>query len=350
VRADPIVVRRITGTASVILLVGLAAIGLDARFTTTGAYEVEAELGRAGAGLRQGTDVKVRGVNVGQVTEVRISDEGEATATLELEPDPPLPADVRPVVSPKTFLGEKQIELVVDGPLTEPFLAAGDRLRARDEDQPIEPVTVVDQIGHLLAEIDDDKLAAFFEALAAFDRDDAELFARGIDTGAELSEFLARTGPDQVERMGQAAAAFDALAAAGDDLTRVSRALPDAAAPLVEHQEQLRVALASITDFSATLGTFLRVEEPTISAALQVGDRIGAVVDPRLGEIGTMIHGIYRYSLMFGQQGGELTDGSEFALFRAFLGDAGQLAELCGQLPDELAAVAPGCLPGGGGP
>jgi phospholipid/cholesterol/gamma-HCH transport system substrate-binding protein len=349
VRADPTVARRILGTASAVLIVGLALVGLDARFTTPGAYEVEAELGRAGAGLRQGTDVKVRGVNVGRVTEVRIDDDGSASAVLELEPDPRLPEDVRPVVSPKTFLGEKQIELVVDGPLVEPYLEPGALITARAEDQPIEPVTVVSEIGELLAAVDDDKLAAFFEALAGFDTDDAEVFARGIDVGAELAAFLSRTGPEQVERMGQAAAAFDALAAAGDDLTRVSRALPDAAAPLVDNQQQLGVALDSITAFSGTLGTFLRVEEETIGAALRVGDRIGAVVDPRLGEIGTMIHGIYRYSLMFGQQGGELTDGSEFALFRAFIGDAGQLRELCEQLPDELAAVAPGCLPGGGG-
>jgi phospholipid/cholesterol/gamma-HCH transport system substrate-binding protein len=349
VRADPTVVRRILGTATAVLLVGLALVGLDARFTTPGAYEVEAELGRAGAGLRKGTDVKVRGVNVGQVTAVRIDDDGSASAVLELEPDPRLPEDVRPVVSPKTFLGEKQIELVVDGPLVEPYLEAGALISARLEDQPIEPVTVVSEIGQLLREVDDDKLAAFFEALAGFDGDDAEVFARGIDVGAELSEFLARTGPEQVERMGQAAAALDALAAAGDDLTRVSRALPDAAAPLVENQEQLGVTLDSITAFADTLGTFLRVEQDTIGAALRVGDRVGAVVDPRLGEIGTMIHGIYRYSLMFGQQGGELTDGSEFAFFRAFLGDAGQLRELCGQLPEELAAVAPGCLAGGDG-
>lgn len=348
-RADPTVARRIAGTASAILLVGLAAVGLDARFTTPGAYEVQAELGRAGAGLGQGTDVKVRGVRIGQVTRVDIDDDGAATATLELEPDPRLPAEVRPVVSPKTFLGEKQVELIADGPLAEPWLEAGARLEARAEDQPIEPVAVVDQIGHLLADIDDDKLAALFDAMAAFDLDDAELFARGIDSGAQLSEFLARTGPDQVERMGDAAAAFDAIADAGDDLTRVSRALPDAAAPLVDNREDLSATLDSVTALSEVLGPFLAVEEETFAASLAVGDRIGQVVDPRLGEIGTMVHGIYRYALMFGQQGGELNDGSEFAYFRAFLGDAGELLELCDQLPDELAAVAPACLPGGDG-
>ena len=344
---DPIVTRRILGTASAVLLLGLAMVGLDARFTTPDAYEVEAELGRAGAGLRQNTDVKVRGVNIGRVTDVRIDDRGAATATLELRRDPPLPADVRPVVSPKTFLGEKQVELLVDGPLAEPFLQAGDRLAVREDEQPVEPVAVVDQIGTLLADIDDEKVAALFAAMAAFDGDDAELFARGIDTGAELSAFLARTGPDQVERMGEAAAAFDALTATADDLTRVSDALPDAAAPLVHEREGLRATLDSATAFADTVGTFLRVEEPTISASLAVGDRIGAVVDPRLGELGSMVHGIYRYALMFGQQGGELDDGSEFAFFRAFLGDEGQLLELCEQLPDELVAVAPGCLSGG---
>ena len=346
-RADPIVVRRVVGTAAAVLLLGLLTVALEARFATPGAYEVTADLGRAGSGLRAGSDVKLRGVLVGRVAEVRLADDGAATARLELHPEPRLPADVVPVVTPKTFLGEKQVELRTDRELAEPYLEAGAVLAAPPELQPIEPVTVVDEIGTLLRDLDEQKLAAFFEAVAAFDHDDAETFGEGIDTGAQLAELLARTGPQQTERMGDAARALDALADASGELTRLAEQLPDGVAPLVDNRDALRETIDSVGPFAQTLGEFLRVEEDTIGAMFAVGDRIGAVVDPRLHEVGSMIHGIYRYSLMFGQAGGTLDDGSVFAYFRAFLGDEGQFLELCGQLPDELVDVAPGCTPGG---
>jgi ABC-type transporter Mla subunit MlaD len=315
VRADPVVVRRIVGTASVVLLVALLTLALDVRFTTAGAYEVEAELGRAGTGLRNGSDVKLRGVNVGRVSEVRIDDRGEVTAILELHPEPRLPDDVVPVVTPKMI--------------------------------PVEPVAVIDQLGRLVRDVDDHKLAAFIDALAAFDHDDADLFAEGIDTGAELAAFLSRTAPDQIDRMGDAARAMDALADASGELTRLAEALPEGVAPLVDNREALRATVDSVGPFAATFGEFLRIEEETFGQLLAVGDEIGAIVDPRMHEIGSMIHGIYRYSLMFGQHGGHLDDGGEFALFRAFIGEEGQFLLLCEQLPPELAEVAPGCIGGG---
>lgn len=346
-RADPVVVRRVVGTAAVVLLLGLATVALDLRFQTPGSYEVDAELGRAGSGLRAGTDVKVRGVNVGRVAEVLVADDGGITARLELEPEPRLPDDVVPVVTPKTFLGEKQVELRSDRSLEEPYLEAGDVLAAPPELQPVEPVAVIDDLGTLLRDIDDHELAAFFEAVAAFDHDDADRFGEGIETGAQLAAFLARTGPEQTARMGDAARALDALADAGGDLTRLAQQLPDGVAPLVDNRDALITTLESMGPFAETVGEFLRTEEETFGALLAVGDRIGAVVDPRLHEIGSMVHGIYRYSLMFGQAGGTLDDGSVFAYFRAFLGDEGQFLQVCDQLPDELVEVAPGCTAGG---
>lgn len=342
-RADPVVARRIVGTASAVLLLALLALALDVRFTTAGAYEVEAELGRAGTGLRSGSDVKLRGVNVGQVSEVRIDDTGAVTATIELRPEPRLPDDVVPVVTPKTFLGEKQVELRTDRRVEAPWLEAGQVLTTPGELVPTEPVAVIDQLGTLLRDVDDDKLAALIDALAAFDHDDAERFGEGIETGAELTAFLSRTAPDQLERMGDAARAMDALADTGGELTRLAEALPGGIAPLVDNREALTATIDSVGPFTATLGEFLRVEEETFGQLLAVGDELGAIVDPRMHQIGSMIYGLYRYSLAFGQHGGHLDDGSEFALFRAFIGEEGQFLLLCEQLPPQLAEAAPGC-------
>lgn len=345
-RADPIVVRRIVGTASVVLLLALSTLALEARFSTPGSYEVTAELGRAGAGLRAGSDVKLRGVLIGRVADVRVDDHGAAAATLELWPEPSLPDDVVPVVTPKTFLGEKQVELRTDRELAAPFLEEGAVLAAPAELQPIEPVAVVDQLGTLLEDIDEHRLAAFVDALAAFDHDDADRFAQGIETSAELAAFLTATADDQTARMGDATRALDALTEVSGDLTRLAEALPEGVAPIVDNQQALRDTVDSADAFAVTVGEFLEIEEEAFGALLAVGDEIGAVLDPRLHEIGSMVQGIYRYALTFGQAGGTLDDGSVFANFRAFVGEEGQLRLVCESLPDVLAVAAPGCRVG----
>ncbi len=103
--------RRIVGFTSALLLTALTLLAF--RVVTApspGSYEVEALLGRAGAGLGPGSDVKVRGAVVGEVVDLRYV-EGRAVATLLMEPEPRLPAELDLVVTAKTLLGEKQVEL-----------------------------------------------------------------------------------------------------------------------------------------------------------------------------------------------------------------------------------------------
>jgi phospholipid/cholesterol/gamma-HCH transport system substrate-binding protein len=110
---DPTLTRRIMGTAYAVLVLALSTVVLDLRYAPErGSYEVTAELGRAGSGVRQGTDVKVRGVAIGRVAAVDYVD-GVATARLTLDPEPRLPTadELDLVVTPKTLLGEKQIDI-----------------------------------------------------------------------------------------------------------------------------------------------------------------------------------------------------------------------------------------------
>lgn len=344
--ADRTVVRRISGTAAAVLLLAVLAVLVEVRTTTPGAYQVDAVLGRAGSGLASGGEVKLRGVVVGRVLSVATTERG-AVATLELRPEPRLPNDVRAAVSAKTLLGEKQLELRTASPLDPPYLAAGDTVHLEPGQEVVEVGAVIDGLAGFFAAVDPDSLAAFVDAAGAFDLDDAARFGEAIDTSAELSELLRRTGPDQVARFGDAADAFDALADAAPDLTALAHSLPGAVAPIVASRGDLRATSEALTRLAAELGPLLTTEEPTIRALLRAADEVGRVLDPRMAEIGRYLHGIYRYSVTFGQQGGPLTDGSEYALFRVFVGDAGQFGQLCEQLPDPLRDAAPGCAVAG---
>lgn len=347
---EPTLTRRILGASLAILLVGGGRLIADRATSVPGAYEVDVVLGAsAGSGLGPGSDVKLRGVRIGRVIEL-VLEGGTAVATLELEAEPSVPADVRPVVTAKTLLGEKQVELRHDGPLTGPFLADGDRVTVADGAEPTEVDVVVAELDRLFAELDPDRLAVLVEALGSFDRSDAETLGQGLDATRELAAFGARTGPAQIARLRELADVVETFADRAVDLDRISAALPDAVGVLADREADVAAAARALADFSTGLAELLEHEEARIDRLFRLSDTIGAVIDPRIPEIGRTVYGIYRYALVFGQHGGSLDDGTEHAWFRAFIGEEGSIERLCEGLPPELRDAAPGCArpPGDG--
>jgi phospholipid/cholesterol/gamma-HCH transport system substrate-binding protein len=317
---DPTLVRRIVGTATAVLVLAVSTVVLDARYAPpAGSYEVTAELGRAGSGVRQGTDVKVRGVRVGQVAETDYAD-GIATARLTLDPEPRLPVaeDITLVVTPKTLLGEKQIDLAFpEGSLGEgPYLEAGDRLVASRA--PTELTEAIDALEPFLAAIDPQDLATIVDTLGD-QRGEGEVIAENIELGQELAAFGARTAPETLDRFRAFTDVSDALTEAVPDLTRMSTELPEATAVLVERQEDLRRNLETLSRFSGNLTAFLEVEEAIISRFLRTSQPVGDVLERQQDQIGELLDGVFMYSRALGSGGLLLDDGSEWAPFRIFV-------------------------------
>ena len=74
-------------------------------------YRVEVPFDEA-TQLAQEADVRISGVSVGKVKAIELGDEGDAVATLELDPPyAPLPSDTMATLRAKTLLGETYVEL-----------------------------------------------------------------------------------------------------------------------------------------------------------------------------------------------------------------------------------------------
>jgi phospholipid/cholesterol/gamma-HCH transport system substrate-binding protein len=319
---DPVLVRRILGTASLVLVLGLGTLILDWRYSPPpGSYQVTAELGTAGSGVSKGTDVKVRGVTVGRVDGLRY-DEGVAYADLTLYPDPRLPASehLDLVVTQKTLLGEKQLELAFPDEVFEepPFLADGDTLVASRE--PTELSEVLDRFEPFLAAIDERDLATIVDVLGD-QRGEGEFIAENIELGQQLAAFGDRTSDDALARLSDFADVAEALEAAAPDLTRLNRTLPDATGLLVERQQDLRTNLEALSRFATTLDRFVETEGPVISRFLRTSQPVGDVLERQQDEIGSLVEGIALYMEALGRGGMLLDDGSEWAGFRIFIDD-----------------------------
>ena len=116
------------------LLLGAAGVALTLSFgfyvlTSLGGhpggpFQVSATFARVGQLLRVSGDVKMRGVQIGQVAKIQHLHNGAARVTLSLTPGLQIPEDVTATVTAKTLLGEKYVQLVdpahPDGRLLQP--------------------------------------------------------------------------------------------------------------------------------------------------------------------------------------------------------------------------------------
>lgn len=318
---DSVILRRIMGTASVVLLLALSYIGLKMRYAPpSDSYAVEAVLGRAGSGLTVGSDVKARGVRVGQVESLRYED-AQAVAVLRLDGEPrlPDPETLTLHVTAKTLLGEKQVTLEFpddrfDQP---PFLESGDTLVASKE--PTELQTVIDELVPFIQAMDSRDLGAIIDALGE-QRGEGERIAENIELGQELAAFADRTAEANLRNLAALADIAEAIRPRAGDINRFNDRIGEATRVLVERQADVRRNLEALDTFSATLGEFLRVEEDTLDRLYASGDVIGAVLERQAPHIGNLIDGLFKYVRELGHHGVPLNDGTEAALFRILIG------------------------------
>src|SRR4029077_11866391 len=101
-------------------MTGLIALTLFASLTVFGVYLgagklspkyfLHAQFSTAGQGLQNGSDVKIHGINVGQVTTVHLVD-GRAQVNMALHDGEKVPINSSATIRPKTLFGEKFVDI-----------------------------------------------------------------------------------------------------------------------------------------------------------------------------------------------------------------------------------------------
>jgi phospholipid/cholesterol/gamma-HCH transport system substrate-binding protein len=190
--------------AGAVALTGLMLTG-NLLQNSTNAF---AEFENCGQGLREGGDVKLRGVLVGRIGPLERVDEGDCRVRLDLFPESieQIPANSAAEIRAKTVFGEKWVELVYPDDPDSAHLAAGDVIPKERTVDPLEVETILDTGLPLLEAVDVEDLAAALEALAeGFDgqeEDAVTAIREGIRALRPLNEdrALLGEGVDQLKR------------------------------------------------------------------------------------------------------------------------------------------------------
>jgi phospholipid/cholesterol/gamma-HCH transport system substrate-binding protein len=337
--------------AGAIGLVLFLALGYTLFQVASGAwreeYMVSVELGELGQNLNTGNDVKIRGVRVGSITDVQITDSLTALVTMTMDPGYRVPEDSTFKVTGKTLLGEKQVEIHFDGPLDQgPYLVAGTVVS--DPDRVVEFEDVLATFADLLDEVDPDELAIVVEEfIAAFEGMGPEV-ARSIDEGARAASAFRGMMDDQIANNRNLSLVAEELGGRGQDFNRLGLAVEQGMPTISENQAQIRGLLDE-------LGAFARVVDATFRGTREEIDRMIVQGDP-------VLRLFYRYRVAFGdifptglgEYSSAFLDGTGYepesteadglaAYFQIFIDETKELEELCNNMPPELAAGMPGC-------
>jgi virulence factor Mce-like protein len=255
--------RRIQGLAFLVvlaLLLGLSVALYNKAFTDVAMVTLETDT--AGSQLQEASDVKVRGVIVGEVREVQADVEG-ATIQMAIKPEylDQIPADVSARLLPKTLFGERFVSLELPEQPSQERLADGDVIGQDRSENAIELQRVIDDTLPLLQALQPQDLAYTLGAIADAVRGRGESLGDNLVTTGEYFGQINTVMPELQEDISLLADFADTYDGAADDLLAVLDNLAVTNTTIVDQEEQLRRTFSVGSSASNTTAGFLETNE-----------------------------------------------------------------------------------------
>ncbi len=349
----------ISGLCAIVLVTSVATVGVKWAFGAFDAgYELRADFAAAGQGLVEGSDVKVRGLDIGHVQSIELRD-GRAVVTMFIDAGHDIPVDTSTfTVRPKTLFGEKFIDVEL-GPdeTTGPYFGNGDEVpRYFAEGQEAPEGALRDPDGRVLRSAGgfelEQVLADAYPILRAIEPEDVrtildELSIAGEDMGETINRSIVNG-----ERVLDVQAAHDAETRRFlEDLAALSGELADRSPDVVAGAADLNVALPVLTDDPASVTALLSQLELTsgeladlleantafIASVYSDGQAILDLLHGRRNQVVPLVVGIRTYlEVLGGAARIPVGDGTVMAAVKGILGE-----QLCALLTCDTGLPTP---------
>ena len=336
------------GLALIALLATGLYFGVKAAYGAfRGYYYVTADFERAGQQVQIGNDVRVRGVIIGKVSSVELVDR-HARLKLQIEDQYEVPKSAEAVVTLKTLLGSKFVDLRFDPDDRGPYLEDGDSVAQTRVGPELEDA--LEDGTEVLAALKPEDAATLVHELAAASRDHGDDVARSLDANADLSTTFADTTDPQLEALRDFRILFGELEDKGDDMNDLAFAMNEGVPVYASSraQRQFAAALDGLTSFSHDFADLLIYQRNDWDRMMVAGDAVLGTIAARPGGLADMVHGLYRYVYKLGKpiEPNLLPDGSAAAGFVNFMGGNDQEEEfnqICDALGDAEKEQVPIC-------
>lgn len=252
--------RRGAGVLFLAVLSALAMLSvLIYQKTFTSAVMVTLRTDRVGNQLHESSEVKARGVVVGEVRRITATGSG-ANVLLALEPEQAgkLPQDVVALLVPKTLFGERYVQLSIPDSSVAPPIADGDVITQDRSANAIELEQVYDDLLPVLEAVQPHKLAAALTAVSTALDGRGDRIGNALVTAADYLEEFNPSLPklnENIRDLGKVSELY------GDIAPDLLDALTDSAVTMdtvAEKREELSGLYARVTSSAQDVTVFLR--------------------------------------------------------------------------------------------
>lgn len=229
----------------VLTLVGMAYVGaryaqVDRIFVDR-TYDVTVDLADTG-GIFVGADVTYRGVSVGRVSDLELSESGvDATLTIEDDYDE-IPADLTAMVANKSAVGEQYVDLQPHTD-TEPYLADGATIEQPDTKTPISTQKLLADVSAFVGSVNTKDLRTVVHELGVGFEGTGHDLTRIIDTSNSFIETANANFGVTARLIHDSATVLEGQIASGSSIRSFSRDLAAFSQALRDSDADLRTVL-----------------------------------------------------------------------------------------------------------
>jgi phospholipid/cholesterol/gamma-HCH transport system substrate-binding protein len=265
-----------------------------------GRINVTLELPAAG-GLYRFSNVTYRGVQVGRVTEVKLTEKG-AEARLTLDTSPKIPADLKAEVRSVSAVGEQYVDLR-PGTDSGPYLRDGSVIAMDNTTIPQQVGPMLDQVSALVDSIPGDRISDLLdESFKAFNGA-GEDFQSLLDSSSKLTGDINGVSDQSRTLIDDSGPLLDSQAETANSIRTWARSLAGVTQQVAQDDPQVRAILQQGPGFAQQVSGLLEQIKPTLPVLLANLTTVGQILvtyNPSLEQILVLLPAVIAAQQAFG--------------------------------------------------
>jgi phospholipid/cholesterol/gamma-HCH transport system substrate-binding protein len=256
-------------------------------------YGLYATFSTAGQGLGARSDVKIHGVNIGQVKHVTLRN-GRARVKMEINRGQKVPVDSSAVIRPKTLFGEKFIDINPGAQeATGPFLRGGQTITNTLGGFELE--RVLSDAYPILNAIRPEDLTVVLDTLAKGGEGEGTAVNRALDNFRKVADVQAAHDADTRQFLDDLANLSQTLADHAGDVVGAASSLNSALPAINQRGDEVTSVLQQLSRLSNDVADVLDANRTFQDKAVVEGGQSLALLAGRSKEIGPLLTGLRQY-------------------------------------------------------
>ena len=300
-RTLPLHQRALIGGIGTVVVAAGTTLAVQAAFGAfDGGYELVGTFDRAGQGLDDASDVKMRGVTVGEVESITLDDQGQAVVRLRMYDGVQVPDTAAAAIAPISVFGPTYVQLDPgEHEESGPFLGDGDTLESTRA--PIEFTEVLGDAQRLLDAIEPEELATIITELADGLRGTGPAIAGMVEDGGTLVDLAARHDADTRRFLEDLARLGEELDTRGDDFVTALDGFGEGLSPVAENPDALGAVLDDTQRVANELADLLQEHGDAIGDGITAGALATEVIVAHLGDLPGYLESLATYFDILGR-------------------------------------------------